>query len=209
MSLRGYGEIAASGRRLVTVTTALGSQLPGITFFFGLTPPGFRAITLLTSGGTLALFLLVFSRCEKDVKCVRNGVRSISIAVVLAIVYGLFFPYVTVGPPPERDEPVRHQAGFGLSAFSLTDEALRVATERKLKTKEDLMLALGGYGGGPSLIWKGWSIVAAGTLLSAFFVATYVYWTSGLAWLACALKQVRQTKKQTQKNGPGKTKRTN
>jgi hypothetical protein len=41
-------------RKLGTLAAALGSQLPGISFFLGLAPPDFRAITLLTSGGTAA-----------------------------------------------------------------------------------------------------------------------------------------------------------
>src|SRR5689334_7657216 len=97
-------EALSYSKRLTTLTTVLGSQLPRITFFFSLAPPGFQAVTLLTSGGTLALFLLVFSKRHEDLNCVRKGARSVAVAITLAIVYGFLFPYVTVGPPSSRDE---------------------------------------------------------------------------------------------------------
>jgi hypothetical protein len=141
----------------------------------------------------------VFSRRERPVKsCVDTGVRSTCTAIVLAIVYGMLFPYLTAGPPAPRNENVRYQTGFGLSPFSLTAEAQQVAADQHLRTKEELMLALGAYGEGQtSLVWKRWTIFAAGALLIGIFVATYVCWTSGLAWLACALKQPVKRKKRT------------
>jgi hypothetical protein len=185
-----YDDIKSSSGRLSTLAAALGSQLPGISFFIGLAPPGFRAITLLTSGGTLALFLLVFRKRETVSDCVPRGARSVAIAIALAVIYGFVFPQVTVGAPAARHERVRYQIGFGISPFSLTADAGRIASEQHLQTKEDLMLAFGAYeDGSTSRIWKIWSIAATGSLLCILFVGTYVYWTSGLAWLACALKR--------------------
>jgi hypothetical protein len=112
-----FEEVKSSSKRLVDVTTALGSQLPGSAFFIGLAPPGFRAITLLASGGTLALFLLVISRRESDVYCVRKGVRSVFAAIAIATLYGFLFSWVTAARPASRDEGVRYQVGFGLSSF--------------------------------------------------------------------------------------------
>ena len=185
-----FEEAKSSSERLGNLTTALGSQLPGIAFFVGLAPPGFRAITLLASGGTLALFLLVFSKRDSEVNCVRNGVRSVFVAIAIAIAYGFLFSWVTAGPPASRDERVRYQIGFGLSSFSLTAAAQHALSDPHLQTKEDLMLAFGAYDSDRiTLVWKSWSVFAAGSLLCILFVAAYVCWTSGLAWLACALRR--------------------
>jgi hypothetical protein len=182
-------QIQSSSTRMVTLTTALGSQLPGLSFFLGLAPPGFRAVTLLTGGGTLAIFLLKFSKREPYADCIQKGVRSLTIAILTAIAYGFFFAYVTAGPPAPRSEHVRYQVGFGLAPFSLTPAALRVANEQHLSTKEELMLAFGAYDeDATSRIWKSWSIFVAGAILIGMFVLTYYYWTSGLAWLACIFK---------------------
>jgi hypothetical protein len=147
---------------------------------------------LLTGGGTLAIFLLRFSKRQASPDCIRRGTRSVAAAIILAIAYGFFFSYVTVGPPAPRTEHVRYQVGFGLSRFSLTEPAVGITRDHPDYTKEDLMLAFGAYAGATSRIWKTWSIFAAGGLLSVLFVLTYYSWTSGLAWLACVFKTTHQ-----------------
>lgn len=182
-------QVESSTRRLGVLTTTLGSQLPGISFFLGLAPPGFPAIALLTGGGTLAIFLLRFSKQQPDADCILKGARSVAVAIILALAYGFLFSYVTVGPPASRTEHVRYGVGFGLSPFSLTEPALGILKNHPEYTKEDLMLAFGAYtDGATSRIWKTWSIFVAGGVLSALFVLTYYSWTSGLAWLACTFK---------------------
>lgn len=202
--------LAASGKRMSILATALGSQLPGISFFLGLAPPGFPAIVLLTGGGTLAIFLLRISKQAPDPVCIQKGARSIAAALILATVYGFLFSLVTVGPPASRSEHVRYQVGFGLTPFSLTVPALRLANEHPAYTKEDLMLAFGAYDDtATSRIWKSWSIYAAGALLIVTFVFTYYYWTSGLGWLACTFSATsRKAENSPRQRAPESPKRS-
>ena len=174
--------------KLVTLAAALGSQLPGVSFFVGFTPPSFRVIALLTGGGTIAVFVRVFNQPRNLKRHVTSGVWSIAVAVVLAAIYAVLFQFLTVGTPPARGGHQRFQTGFGMYTFSLTDNARRVARQYHLETKEDLMLALGGYEKSTSQIWKPWSIVIAGIILWVAFIASYVLWTSGLAHIARSLK---------------------
>jgi hypothetical protein len=189
MTKPAVNSIQKSTRKLVILATALGSQLPGISFFLGLAPPDFRVIALLTSGGTIALFLWVFNKREALQQYVVKGVRFVAIAIILAALYGILFQYLTVGTPVSRGGDERFQIGLGMWSISLTDNARTVAQEQHLDTPEELMLAFGGYEqGGRSRIWKGWSIVAASLILSVVFVISFVFWTSGLAYLARSLK---------------------
>jgi hypothetical protein len=182
------GNIQNAFGKLVTLTAALGSQLPGISFFIGLTPPNFRVITLLISGGTIAVFVRVFNQPRDKQRHVKCGVWSIVIAVFVAAIYVGLFQFLTVGTPAGRGGDQRFQIGFGMYSFSLTDNAQRVAQQNHLETKEDLMLALGGYEQGTFQIWKPWSIVIAAIILWVVFVASYVFWASGLAHIARSLK---------------------
>jgi hypothetical protein len=181
--------VSRSVRRLGVLTTALGSQLPGVSFFLGWAPPGFSAVTLLCGGGAVAIFLLRFSKPNAGPDGVRRGARAVAVAIILAMVYCFLFSYVTVGSPAPRTERARYQVGFGLATFSLTDVASAFAKEHPDYTKEDLMLAFGAYtDGATSRIWKTWSIFTAGGALTVLFALTYYSWTSGLAWLAHSLK---------------------
>lgn len=188
MKQRDEGNIGSSFSKLVTLATALGSQLPGISFFAGITPPDFRGIALLTSGGTIAIFIWVFNKRRNQRRDVKRGVKFIATAILCAAIYGVLFQFVTVGTPAARTGHQRFQIGFGMCSFSLKDSVRKVASEQHLVTPEDLMLAFGGYERGTSQIWKTWSIIAAATMLWVVFIASYMFWTSGLAYLARALK---------------------
>jgi hypothetical protein len=64
----------------------------------------------------------------------------------------------------------------------LTDAARHFVSEHHVQTKEDLMLPFGAYDNERiALVWRSWSVFAAGTLLCVVFVVAYVFWTSGLA----------------------------
>ena len=180
--------IGTAFSKLLTLVTALGSQLPGISFFVGITPPDFRGIALLTSGGTIAIFIWVFNKPRNQSRDVKRGVKFIATAILLAAIYGVLFQFLTVGTPAARVGHQRFQIGFGMCSFSLRDTARKVASEQHLGTPEELMLAFGGYEKGTSQIWKTWSIIAAAAILWVVFMATYVFWTSGLAYLARSLK---------------------
>src|SRR5437763_714113 len=145
MNQRNTDNIQNGFSKLVTLGIALGSQLPGISFFVGLTPPNFQVITLLISGGTIAVFVRVFNQPRNKQRHVKCGVWSIVIAVLIAAIYVGLFQFLTVGTPAGRVGQQRFQIGLGMYSFSLTDNAQRVAQQYHLETKEDLMLALGGY----------------------------------------------------------------
>ncbi len=143
MNAPAAGPIGASVRRLSTrIGAALGSQLPGMSFFLGLVPPDFRALPLLTGGGTIALFIYVFNKRQAQHKDVARGVRLVGAAIVLAIVYGVLFQFVTVGTPASRGGRDRFQIGFGLSSGSLTDNARQVVQQRHIDTPMELMLRI-------------------------------------------------------------------
>jgi hypothetical protein len=161
------------------------SQLPGLAFFMDLAPPLFPAITLLASGAGLSAFALGYRRTRDHV---RLAARAVVLAVLCAALYAVLLSQWSVAPPPERDRGERFQIGFGLMAFSLTSEARVKTAQMSLRTPEELMLAFGGYEQqGTALIWRTWTIVAAGTLLIATYVLSFLTWCYGLGLLARGL----------------------
>jgi hypothetical protein len=158
--------IEQSVQKLITLAALVGTQLPGISFYFKLAPPDFRVIGLLTSGGTIALFVWVFNQKRDQRRRVPKGLWFVMIAIILAAVYGVLFQFLTVGTPASRGGNERFQIGFGMCSASLTDSARTLAQQQHLDTPEDLMLAFGGYDeGARSRIWKGWSIFVSGVIL--------------------------------------------
>src|SRR5580698_6555356 len=105
-------QMSTTTKRLGGLAAALGSQLPGMSFFLGVTPPGFRVLPLLTSGGTLAIFFHIFSKGLEKSECTRKGTRAIAVAIMLALAYTFIFPNITAGPPPPRQENIRIGVGF-------------------------------------------------------------------------------------------------
>jgi hypothetical protein len=196
MNARLAEEVNSGGARLGHLSSSLLSQLPGLSFFLGVAPPAFPAITLLLFGGTLTIFFLKFTKRPSAVDCARKASRCIAGAIALAAIYGFLFHYTTVEPPAIRNESARIQVGFGLSTFSLQGKALKIAEQHHLATKQELMLAFGAYGddANTSLIWKPWSVLLAGSLLIVLFCATYWLWVSGLGWLACASRPSNKVK---------------
>jgi hypothetical protein len=173
---------------LVTTVAALASQLPGLSFFAKYAPPSYDILVLLTGGLTLALFLWVFTHHRPDERRIRQGFFCVVAAILLAIAYIGLFRWVTVPTPPETGTTDRYQIGFGMMAFSLTLKGLATAQKFNLTTPDKLMLALGAFQeGGPERVWREWTIITAGVLLSLTYVLTYVAWAYGLACLAWRL----------------------
>jgi hypothetical protein len=155
-------------------------------------PPLFVPTALLTTGGGLAVFLIVFLKRGTPRASARRAARLIGAGVASAFMYGLLLQALTVSVPQEMGGGDRRQIGFGMSSFSLTARAQDIQRANDLQTPQELMLAFGGYEeGGTGLIWKPWSIVAAALLLSALFVTAYLSWTYGLALLAASLLEPR------------------
>ncbi len=168
---------------LVGGAGAVASQLPGLSFFTSNAPPSFGLLSLMTSGITLAIFVRVLTTTSASHDRSRTGLVAISGAIVLALTYAGLLGWVTVSAPQETGVAQRFQIGFGLSSFSLTEEAkvLLQATPGGA-TPEDLMLMKGAFRpGGPQLLWKSWTITLAWSLLTAVFLLAYGLWSFGLA----------------------------
>ncbi|MGA3134088.1 MAG: hypothetical protein ABSD59_25300 [Terracidiphilus sp.] len=175
--------------KITTISAAIGTQLPGIAFFLGTIPPELKAWTLLASGGAMAIFLRISLIDVPDEKLIGKGSRRIAAAILLAVLYGALFQFVTVGDPQHPDSKRRFQCGFGLLPFSLTPKALDLLHNGNLgiNNKEDLMLAVGGFPGGQgsaAIAWKLWTILLSSGMLIALFVTIYIFWASGLAYFA-------------------------
>jgi len=176
-------------KTFTTISAALGTQLPGIAFFVGMIPPDFKAWTLLASGGAMALFLRISLLEIQDRQFIERGSRRVAGAIAVAVLYGAFFQFVTVTNPQDPSSNGHFQCGFGLSTFSLTPRGLDLLGDKSLgiDTKEDLLLAVGGFPGGQgnaTMAWKRWTIILASSTLITLFVTIYLLWASGLAYFA-------------------------
>lgn len=165
---------------------AIASQLPGLSFFTSNAPPSFGLLSLMTSGLTLAIFVWVLTTTPADSDRSRTGLIAVGAAIVLGLAYAGLLNWVTVPAPAETGVAQRFQIGFGLSDFSLTDDARRLLKASPADTTiEDLMLMKGAFRpGGPQLLWKPWTITAAWLLLSTVFLLAYSLWSFGLACVA-------------------------
>lgn len=174
---------------LGTCATALGSQLPGLSFFTSFAPPDFGPLKLITGGLTLAIFVWVFLSRPPGAAGARTGILAVIAAVFFAIVYSALLNWTTVSAPPETGSAQRFQVGFGLAPFSLTPEGHKlIQSNPDGVTPEDLMLAKALFRPhGPELIWKPWTITAAWLLLSCVFLLSYLAWSFGLACVALNL----------------------
>jgi hypothetical protein len=176
-------------KNLSTLTAAIISLLPGLSYFVHYAPPLFTPTALFSSGLGLAVFVAVFSSKQRRNESVRRGSRAIVAAVLLASIYGILFSQLTVGVPEGSESTHQgYQIGFGTYDFSLTPAARDKKREYDLRTPEELMLAFGGYEqGATNLIWYPWTIVSAGILLIFLFVSIFLLWAYGLASLARSL----------------------
>lgn len=165
---------------------AIASQLPGLSFFTNNAPPEFGLLSLMTSGLTLAIFVWVLTTTPEESDRSRSGLIAIGSAIVLGIAYVGLLNWLTVWSPAETGVAQRFPIGFGLSDFSLTDNARQLLKDSATETTtQDLMLKIGGFRpGGPQLLWKPWTITSAWLLLSAVFLITYSLWSFGLACVA-------------------------
>jgi hypothetical protein len=181
-------KIGGAAAALSVGATALASQLPGVSFFTNFAPPNFGALTLMTGGLTLAIFVWVFVNRPARANA-KTGIAAVVCAVLLAIVYSALLNWTTVLPPAGTGSTQRFQIGFGLASFSLGPEGLKLLQSSPSSvTPEDLMLAKAAFRpGGPELIWKPWTVTVAWLLSSGFFLLSYLAWSFGLASVALSL----------------------
>lgn len=191
MSARHRGPEAALGW-LSVFAGSLGAILPGASYFVDASPPYFRTVGVLTSGLAVAIFLWGYATTRPSKTLPGRSLVVIAIGVTLLVGYGIALDSWTVSAPAGRDaELPRDQVGFGLAPWSLDERgasSLATAHEHGLNTPTpSLLLDLNAAHGDPEKIrtlWKPWSIVAAGSLLLAFFVAGFALYTYGFSLLA-------------------------
>jgi hypothetical protein len=183
-------------KNLSVLAGAVGSLLPGLTYFLHGAPPLFTLSALLSGGLGLATFIRVFTIKPAKIASAKKGFDYILIAVFAGSLYGVLLPLLTVTPPSHSTfGQEKYQTGFRTLDFSLTDEARAAKKQFDLRTSEDLMLAFGGYEpGATSLIWRPWTIQVAGLLLVAVFLTMFLFWAYGLALLAWSLSSSNDTK---------------
>jgi hypothetical protein len=176
-------------KNLSVLAGALGSLLPGLTYFLHAAPPLFALSALLSGGLALAIFVRVFVTGPDRVAAAKKGFHYVLVAVFMGTAYGMLLPLLTVTPPTHSTfARERFQIGFRTFDFSLTPEARNKKQQFDLKTPEDLMLAFGGYEpGATTLIWRPWTIQTAGLILIVIFLTTFLLWAYGLALLAWGL----------------------
>ena len=176
-------DVGVAMQHVASLVGALVSQLPGLAFFLNWAPPMFPAITLLTGGVGLAVFAAGYRgrRARMSTRAAGFVVGALACAAIYSVLLGEW----SVAAPAERSVGQRYQIGFGVMSFSLTDDARTKGTRLALRTPEDYMLAFGGYEPhATALIWREWTIIAAGSLLIALYVVAYLGWCYGLAILA-------------------------
>ena len=166
---------------------SIGSTLPGLSYYESHGPPIMdKSIALLATGGALVLLMLGFTnkRLPKT-SLPRQACKRIIGAVVLIVVYQILLNYMTVTPPPPKDD-ARIQIGFYTLEWSLTNDAvLALKAHPELHSPLDLMLAFGAFDGNlPNDIWKPWTIITAGLILTVIFVLAFCSWAYGFGLLS-------------------------
>ena len=176
-------------KALCTITGTLGAVIPGYAYFSQYAPPNFREVSLLTGG--LALVVLVATLMRPNIRhSLRKTVVRIFVAFLCLVCYGFMLDLTTVTAPADFQSEERFQIGFGMTDWSLTDNAKELIKTRKLDTKEQIMLSVQGYTDTDAvrLAWHGWSILLAQVTLIALFTIGFLLWTHGFALLSMAVK---------------------
>jgi hypothetical protein len=162
------------------ITSAIGTIIPGFSFFLNFAPPLFNEISLITSAIAVLTFVLV-SRSNKIITQ-RRIIIEITVSFIILMGYLILFKYTTV----QDEEAGRHQIGFYTSPFSLTTSAQTMVSNGFCSGETPSVLLScveGELEDRISLIWGFWVIVA-GLLLIAMFVASSLLWVRSFCYLA-------------------------
>lgn len=172
------------------------SLIPGIGLFTDYSPPLIPDGKVFSVAVSMAIicgcFLLApritVASVRLPQKMTRKAWGLIGVAVVLYVVYASFLGYCTVLEPQNYSQ--RFQIGFGKSDWSLTPEGVELKYGNPSATLEDWMMMEGAFRqGGPDIIWKTWTINAAGFLLVMIYLVSFVLWTLGFSNLAVIMSK--------------------
>ena len=171
-----------------------GMAIPGYgTFFRKLVPPLFPEIGWITAGLGAATVFAVYSLRPRGVstprrkRLTRRGVLLIAISVVLLIAFLVALRAWTVRHP--RGEAT-YQIGFRTANWSLTPAGQDDLKHLPSATPEELMLLEAAYhDGGPTKIWRSWSIYLTGSITLVLYLFGFVTWSAAFSTFAIAMEE--------------------
>lgn len=192
---------ASFKRTLNWFCAGAGALIPGYSFFTTFPPPIFPGISLLTSALSAAMIYITWhinsSTSYGEVSCPR-WIQRASIYLVVSFcslaVYVLLLRYCTILDPQSYSQ--RFQIGFWKFDWSLTDIGISLKSQAPLAPVDNWMLREGAFTqGGPEIIWRAWSVVAAGCAMILTYMMGFVFWTLGFASLAKHQQESRKKNK--------------
>lgn len=164
--------------------------IPGGVYFTSYPPPIFPGISILVSAAALVIVYIACSSenrkqsREQYLRKIRNRaiITSIS-AFALLMIYVIILRHCTVFEPQEYS--TRFQIGFGKCSWGLTEVGLRLLRDYPSATVETWMEIEAAFRpGGPEIIWKPITILAAGIASLILYAGAFVLWTIGFSLLA-------------------------
>lgn len=175
-----------SFKSLSGATAAISAFVPCIGYLSSLSPPLFpEGAPGLTSALALATIVLVNHReLQRPKKTNRKPVLSLVMALVLLIAYAVLLDSCTV-TSPRTEAGLRYQIGFAKWEDGLTEEGKVVKAASPSATEQDWMMDDGLFRpGGPRILWKAWTIYAAGAGMILVFMFMFVLWVGGWTLIA-------------------------
>lgn len=177
-------------KRFVTVLTGAATASAPLWSVFPDAPPLVPYGRPTVASVCAVLLVVVFARPHRGrargerIARLRSAVLWLVAALVLLASYNLLLDDLTVLEP--QAHKTRFQIGFARAEWSLTDVGHRMAREHPLWTPTQLMLGAGAFQSdtGAMLVWRPWSVRAAGLLLAAVYFVLFVSWIMAVALAA-------------------------
>lgn len=174
-------------RALKWFAAGSGVVVPASAYFAGNAPPLFPEIGIITAAMCSAIiysvqtYRLPLDKTRRGLpKLVRNGVTVLMLSLVILVAYVLLLRWTTVLDPQSAN---RFQIGFGTARWSLTTLGDRCIF--RSRSIEECMLSQTAFTNeGPFIIWKPWTVYAAGTSLIVMHLIAFTFWTLAFSLLA-------------------------
>jgi hypothetical protein len=107
----------------------------------------------------------------------------LSLFVLLPIYLGCLNEWTVLDPQSQK---VRFQIGFGTEDWSLLQKGLDLKAELGVRGANPSAMMMHGQAfreGGPSTIWKPWTINLASAVLVALYFSTLMAWAAGFTFV--------------------------